>query len=53
MPGCNMHSRPKLAEKARYNSLLNMEQTTTTTTTKPANAQASIYKCVMDFLSYI
>ena len=22
MPGCGMHSRPKLAEKARYNSLL-------------------------------
>ena len=22
MPGCGMHSRPKLAENARYNSLL-------------------------------
>ena len=32
MPGCGMHSRPKLAEKARYNSLLKIKQTTTTTT---------------------
>ena len=29
MPGCGMHSRPKLAEKARYNSLLKIKQTTT------------------------
>ena len=25
MPGCGMHSRPKLAEKARYNSLLKIK----------------------------
>ena len=25
MPGCGMHSRPNLAEKARYNSLLRIE----------------------------
>ena len=31
MPGCGMHSRPKLAEKARYNSLLKIKQTTITT----------------------
>ena len=30
MPGCGMHSRPNLAEKARYNSLLKIKQTTTT-----------------------
>ena len=30
MPGCGMHSRPKLAEKARYYSLLKIKQTTTT-----------------------
>ena len=28
-----MHSRPKLAEKARYNSLVKIKSTTTTTTT--------------------
>ena len=32
MPGCGMHSRPKLAEKARNNSLLKITVTTTTTT---------------------
>ena len=26
MPGCGMHSRPKLAEKARYNSLQQQQQ---------------------------
>ena len=31
MPGCGMHSRPKLADKARYNSLLKIKSTTTTT----------------------
>ena len=31
MPGCSMHRRPKLAEKARYNSLLKINSTTTTT----------------------
>ena len=25
MPGCGMHSRPKLAEKASYNSLLKIK----------------------------
>ena len=25
MPGCGMHSRPQLAEKARYNSLLKIK----------------------------
>ena len=25
MPGCGMHSRPKLSEKARYNSLLKIK----------------------------
>jgi len=25
MPGCGMHSRPKLAEKARYNSLFKIK----------------------------
>ena len=33
MPGCGMYSRPKLADKARYNSLLKIKSTTTTTTT--------------------
>ena len=32
MPGCGMHSRSKLAEKARYNSLFKIKYTTTTTT---------------------
>ena len=27
MPGCGMHSKRKLAEKARYNSLLKTKQT--------------------------
>ena len=26
MPGCRMHSRPKLAENARYNSLLKISK---------------------------
>ena len=30
MPGCGMYSRPTLAEKARYNSLLKIKQTTAT-----------------------
>ena len=29
MPGCGMHSRPKLAEKARYNGLLKIKSTIT------------------------
>ena len=33
MPGCGMQSRPKLADKARYNSLLKIKQTTTTAIT--------------------
>ena len=33
MPGCGMHSRPKLAETASYNSLLKIKSTTTATTT--------------------
>ena len=36
MLGCGMHRRPKLAEKAGYNSLLKIKLTTTTTTSAHA-----------------
>ena len=41
MPGCGMHSKPKLAEKARYNSLLKIKYTTGRDTVRRGGTVAS------------
>ena len=57
MPGCGMHSKPKLAENARYKSLLKIKYPTTTTTKiKPQkngmfdNSRECLLLCVLLFL---
>ena len=42
MPGCGMHSRPKLAEKARYNSLTQNEVNSNNNNNNNNNAPFSV-----------
>ena len=47
MPGCGMHSRPKLAEKARYNSLLKIKYTTTTKLPRLSDNCSFVFNCAL------